>query len=164
MSRAQATVASIRRCSLTSPSRGGNHAQALHLSFGRIGDIRERRACSPVGDAVKLISRFNEIARDDASVKLIFDHIRNLGLCALMVGAADYVLAHPEVFAVAPAFALGSILFVVGGALVILNALHALLKVNLLKSRVEQVLLYLAINAIGPVTIAALMLVGPFRN
>lgn len=45
-----------------------------------------------------------------------------------------------------------------------LNALHALLKTRLIKSPAEQVLLYLSVNAIGPVMIGALMVVGPFRN
>lgn len=115
---------------------------------------------------MRLFARFNEIARDDASVNLIFNHIRNLGLCALVAGVGDFLLAHPERLAIASWIVppLASILLIVACALVALNALHALLKTKLLKSKVEQVLLYLVVNAIGPLMIGALILSGPFRN
>ena len=41
---------------------------------------------------VKFSALVNRVADDDAAVKLLFDHIRNLGICALVGGGALFQL------------------------------------------------------------------------
>lgn len=114
---------------------------------------------------MNIITRLNELASDDAAVKAMFDHIRNIGLCALMVGASVFVLTQPERFGlIVPALIMGAILGLVGGVLITVNALHGLKKAHTLANPLEQTILVVVVNAIGPILLGALMIAGPFRG
>ena len=113
---------------------------------------------------MNLLTRLKEVATDDAAVKLIFDHIRNLGICALVMGVARYSLAYPEVFGpVWVPLIYGTLLALSSVLLIVLNALHGLAKAMALTNPLEKYVLYFLVNAIGPMTIIAVMTVGPFR-
>ena len=114
---------------------------------------------------MNLLARLDDLTSDDATVKAMFDHIRNLGLGVLVFGASSFVLAQPERFGfVVPTLIMGAILGIVGGVLIILNAVHGLKKAHSLTNPLERFVLFVVVNAIGPIFLGALMIVGPFRG
>lgn len=110
------------------------------------------------------LRRLIQLSADDAAIKLIFDHIRTLGLYVLMTGSAVYSLGHPEILGpLMPTVAFGSRLALCALLLTTLNAMHALRKAMALTNPWERVALIVVVNAIGPVMILALIIVGPIK-
>lgn len=67
----------------------------------------------------------DKYARDDSIVKLVFDHLRNFGLCAIVLGAAAWKQHHIGTGAVAIwDHAVTAVLAIVGFGLVWLNHEH----------------------------------------
>lgn len=107
--------------------------------------------------------RLREIASDDVVVKVMFDHVRNLGICALMMGAGQFALEQPERFAPAwLAVTCGAVIVFAAGVLTTVNAMHGLRKALAIERPIERYGMYLVVNLIGPVTIGAVLVGRPF--
>lgn len=73
----------------------------------------------------------DKYASDDSIVKLVFDHLRNFGLCAVVLGAAAWKQAHVGTGATAIwDHAIATILAFVGFGLVWLNHEHLFYKLR----------------------------------
>ena len=108
---------------------------------------------------MKVMNRLLEIADDEAAVKLMFDHVRNLTLCALMLGAAEYLRLHPDVSMLGFETLVASVsMWITAGFLIMVNYLHAARKALKLTSAVERFAVLAALNLIGPWTILAVLL------
>jgi uncharacterized protein YjeT (DUF2065 family) len=96
-----------------------------------------------------------QIARDDAAVKLIFDHLRNLGLCAVVFGAAVWKFFNLESgWARYLDFAIIAFLVALGIALFWINQIHGFSKLRELKqpkwvvALIGQVYVFLAVTIV----------------
>jgi hypothetical protein len=74
-----------------------------------------------------------DVSSDDGAIKLLFDHVRNLGICALVFGAAMWKFRHlgkyalwQDVFDIV----LMTLLTVFGCFLFVVNQLHAVKKLR----------------------------------
>ena len=77
-------------------------------------------------DFLKLLLK---IEAKDVNLKFVFDHIRNYGICGLMLGIGVKVLAHPDEANVLGAFfdyLAGGVLFALPWALFALNFFHGI--------------------------------------
>ncbi len=107
--------------------------------------------------------RLREIASDDVTIKTMFDHVRNLGICAVMMGAGQFVLDQPERFAPAIlAVVCGAAIMLFATVLTILHAMHGSKKCLAIKHPVERLGMYALVNLIGPLTVGAVLIGRPF--
>jgi hypothetical protein len=64
--------------------------------------VRARRGLARAGDwdtlGTNLLRYFDKYARDDSVVKSVFDHVRNIGLAALVLAASAWKLKHAAPF------------------------------------------------------------------
>lgn len=112
---------------------------------------------------MNLLSRLNKLTDDDAAVKMMFDHVRNVGLCALVLGASGVALTEPERFGpVVGTLIFGTILGMAGLLMTIVNVMHGLKKARALSHPIEQTFFILAVNA-GAI-VAAYLLSTPLRG
>lgn len=77
-----------------------------------------------------LLKHLLKIEAKDVNLKFIFDHIRNYGICGLMVGIGAHVLAHPDKTSFLSAMLdllAGAALFALPWGLFALNFFHGVL-------------------------------------
>ena len=81
-----------------------------------------------------LAKYFSEVARNEQSVKFIFDNVRNLGLVALVYGASHWRFAHlGDGFSFYLNYFFGVTLYIVGFVLMFINMESASHKITVLK-------------------------------
>lgn len=102
--------------------------------------------------------------KDDAAVKAVFDHFRNLTICALMLAAAQYLLSKPEHFQPPElSVPVGAVMMLTAGFLIFANAMHGLSKANAIKQPTARFLAFWAVNLTGPMAIGVFMALRPFQ-
>ena len=107
---------------------------------------------------MKLRNRIVEVAEDESAVKVMFDHVRNLTLCALMFGAAMYFWRRADLPGHGVIEYIASVgIFATAGFLAMVNYIHAALKAMTLPKQPERVLVIVVLNIIGPWTILAVL-------
>jgi hypothetical protein len=106
--------------------------------------------------------RFDKVVSNDVVVKLVFDHIRNLALSALVIGAGKWRISHiSESWVGYLDIGTGAVLFVVGGALYFLNQLHGQAKIREIGTPFWLELLFITIYAFVAVMVVLAILSRP---
>lgn len=118
-------------------------------------------------DPVQTEAEARTLARTEtleAFLKIVFDHIRNLTLCALMFGLATYTLKNPEKLSQFPWLALttGSFLMIIASLLFLLNV-HALFRrTAMFKPLWLRLVIDLSITCSGTAVMAGLAALNNF--
>ncbi len=104
-----------------------------------------------------------KMASDDASIKLAFDHVRNLGLCAVMLGVSQYLAAHPALFSIPySGYVFAAAAGVATTALVTMNAFHGLKRASEIEHPFVRAVTMWSVNLMGPAVIFAILTARPF--
>lgn len=111
------------------------------------------------------IERILRLAENDAAIKLVFDHVRNLALCSLLLTLGTYILARPEGYGPPILWAVvGAVVQLSAGALTFLNALHGLKKALAIRNPIARGVVYVAAGIVGPVTVALVYTIRPLSG
>jgi hypothetical protein len=106
--------------------------------------------------------RFDKVVSNDVFVKFVFDHIRNLALSALVIGAGKWRITHiGDGWLGYLDAGTGALLFVVGGALFFLNQFHAQAKIREIGTSFWLQLMFITIYALLAVMIVVAILARP---